>query len=123
MNSVIRILLTEDKKINQDIIVGILEGSNFKIDIANNGKEAIDKYQEDKYSLILMDIDMPIMNGYEATQFIRLKDKNIPIIALTAHNSLESNLRIKQVGMNECINKPVKVKRLYETFFKYIGAT
>jgi len=121
MQKTIKILLTEDKKINQEIIIGILEGSNIKIDIANNGKEAIDKYQKQNYALILMDIDMPIMNGYEATQLIRLKDKNIPIIALTAHNSLESILKIKQVGMNECINKPVKVEKLYETFFKYIN--
>jgi CheY-like chemotaxis protein len=121
MQKKVKILLTEDKKINQEIIIGILEGSNIKIDIANNGKEAIDKYHQQNYALILMDIDMPIMNGYEATQLIRLRDKNIPIIALTAHNSLESILKIKQVGMNECINKPVKVEKLYETFFKYIN--
>jgi len=121
MRNKIKILLTEDKKINQDIIIGLLEGSDIKIDIANNGQEALDKYQEQNYALILMDIDMPIMNGYEATQLIRLEDKKIPIIALTAHNSLESILKIKQVGMNECINKPVEVKKLYDTFFKYIN--
>jgi CheY-like chemotaxis protein len=123
MKQTIKILLTEDKKINQDIILGILEGSGIVIDIANNGKEAVEKYQESNYSLILMDIDMPIMNGYEATQKIRLMDKNIPIVALTAHNSLEAISKIKDVGMNEYINKPVELKRLYETFFRYINET
>ncbi len=123
MKKTIKILLTEDKKINQDIILGILEGSGINIDIANNGKEAIEKYEECNYSLILMDIDMPIMNGYEATQKIRLIDKNIPIIALTAHNSLEAISKIKNVGMNEYLNKPVEVQRLYETFFRYINIT
>jgi len=123
MQNKIKILLTEDKKINQEIILGILEDSGIKIDIANNGQEAIEKYEECNYSLILMDIDMPIMDGYEATQRIRSIDKHIPIIALTAHNSLEAISKIKDVGMNEYINKPVELKRLYETFFRYINIT
>ncbi|NOZ90496.1 MAG: response regulator [Epsilonproteobacteria bacterium] len=121
MKKTIKILLTEDKKINQDILLGILEGSGIVIDIANNGQEAIEKHHNCEYSLILMDIDMPIMNGYEATERIRLVDKNIPIVALTAHNSLEAILKIKDVGMNEYINKPIELKRLYETFFRYIN--
>ncbi len=72
MKKEIKILLTEDKKINQDIILGIFEESKFKIEVANNGKEALDKIKKDDYSLVLMDIDMPIMNGYEATREIRL---------------------------------------------------
>jgi CheY-like chemotaxis protein len=117
----IKILLTEDKKINQEIIIGILENSIFQIDIANNGKEAVDKYKQDEYSLILMDIDMPIMNGYEATRLIRLENKDIPIVALTAHKSYESRCKTKEVGMNEYLSKPVEPKRLYETFFRYIN--
>ncbi len=116
----IKILLTEDKKINQDIILGILEDSIFQIDIANNGKEAVAKCKDDEYSLILMDIDMPIMNGYEATKLIRLDNKHIPIVALTAHKCKNTIYKTKLVGMNEYLSKPIEPKRLYETFFRYI---
>ncbi len=116
----IKILLTEDKTINQDIILGILEDSIFQIDIANNGKEAVEKCRDDKYSLILMDIDMPIMNGYEATKLIRLDNKHIPIVALTAHKCANTIYKTKLVGMNEYLSKPIEPQRLYETFFRYI---
>jgi two-component system sensor histidine kinase/response regulator len=120
MKNKIKILLTEDKKINQEIILGILEDSMFQIDIANNGKEAVEKCKCDKYSLILMDIDMPIMNGYEATKLIRLDNKNIPIVALTAHKCEKTISKTKLVGMNEHLSKPIEPKRLYDTFFRYI---
>ncbi len=116
----IKILLTEDKKINQDIILGLLEDSKFEIDIANNGKEAVEKCRYINYSLILMDIDMPIMNGYEATKKIRLVNKNIPIVALTSHIDRNSIDRSREVGMNEHLSKPIEPKRLYKTFFRYI---
>jgi CheY-like chemotaxis protein len=117
----IKILLTEDKKINQDIILGILEDSIFQIDIANNGMEAVQKCKSDKYSLILMDIDMPIMNGYEATRLIRLDNKHIPIVALTANRCMSTISKTKEVGMNEYLSKPIEPQRLYKTFFRYIS--
>jgi len=121
MKKNIKILLTEDKKINQDIILGIFEKSKFQIDVANNGREAIDKFKRGEYSLILMDIEMPIMNGYEATKKIRLLDKQIPIVALTSNCSKLTINRAKKVGMNEHLSKPIEPKRLYETFFRYIN--
>ena len=117
-----RILLTEDKIINQDILIGILKGSGLKIDIANNGKEAIERCRKNKYALILMDIEMPIMNGYEATKIIREENVHIPIIALTANSAIEDICRSKEVGMNEHLSKPVEVNKLYETFYRYINA-
>jgi len=115
-----QILLVEDNIINQEIIIGLLESSGIKIDIANNGKEAVLLYESNSYELILMDLQMPIMDGYEATKIIREKDKEIPIIALTANAMKEDSQRTKNAGMNEHLNKPLDVEKLYETLLKYI---
>jgi len=123
MLSKMEILLTEDKKINQEIFMGILEGSGIKIDIASNGKEAVEKFRKKLYSLIVMDIEMPIMNGYEASKIIRTENANIPIIALTSNNSSRDILKSKKVGMNEHLAKPVKASTLYETFAKYVAVS
>jgi CheY-like chemotaxis protein len=115
------ILLVEDNKINQEIITGLLEHSGIKIDIAKNGKEGVDLSNTNKYELILMDLQMPIMDGYEATKIIRKRDKDVPIIALTANAMREDVQRTKQAGMNEHLNKPIEVEKLYETLLKYIS--
>ncbi len=116
-----KILLTEDKKINQLIVLGLLEESGFEIDIANNGEEAVNKCKEYNYSLILMDIEMPIMDGYDATRIIRKINKEIPIIALTSNGTIEDINRTKSVGMNEHLLKPIDLDLLYHTFSKYIN--
>jgi len=115
-----RVLLVDDNDINQEIVTGLLEHSKIKLDIASNGKEAIDMFEVDKYALILMDIQMPIMDGYEATKIIRQKDKHIPIIALTANAMKEDIQKSKLYGMNSHINKPINVDKLYGTLLKYI---
>jgi CheY-like chemotaxis protein len=117
----IEILLTEDKEINQEIFIGILEGSGINIDIAFNGKEAVEKSRRKAYSLIIMDIEMPIMNGYEASRIIRTENSEIPIIALTSRTSSHDILKTKKVGMNAHLSKPIEAKLLYETFSKYIN--
>jgi len=121
-----KILLVEDNKTNQEIILGLLESSEIQIDIANNGLEAIEKYKKAisvniPYELILMDLQMPVMDGYEATKIIREMDSNIPIIALTANAMKEDIEKTKQVGMNEHLNKPINVEELYKTLLKYIS--
>ncbi len=114
-----KILLVEDNQINQEIITGLLENSKIKLDIASNGKEAIDRFKPNIYTLILMDIQMPIMDGYEATKLIRQKDREIPIIAITANAMKEDIEKTKRYGMNSHINKPINVEKLYETILKY----
>ncbi|MEA3289141.1 MAG: response regulator [Campylobacterota bacterium] len=116
------ILLVEDNKINQDIIIGLLEDSGIDITVANNGKEAVDLYNQnkDKYELIFMDLQMPIMDGYEATKIIRKDNKEIPIIALTANAMKEDIEKTKDIGMDEHLNKPVDVDKLYSTLLEYI---
>ena len=117
----IEILLTEDKEINQEIFMGIMEGSGIIVDIAFNGQEAVEKSRKKHYSLIVMDIEMPIMNGYEASKIIRTEDSKIPIIALTSNNSRVDILKTQEIGMNEHLSKPVEPKILYETFSKYLN--
>jgi PAS domain S-box-containing protein len=117
------ILLVEDNETNQEIILGLLEDSGINIDIANNGKEAIEKYNlnKDKYELILMDIQMPIMDGYEATKVIRKENALLPIIALTANAMKEDVEKTQKVGMNDHLNKPIDVEKLYSTLLKYLS--
>jgi len=77
-----RILLAEDNEINQEIVSGLLENSRIELDIAKNGREAVEMFKSGRYTLILMDIQMPVMDGYEATKVIRQIDRDIPIIAI-----------------------------------------
>jgi len=116
------ILLVEDNLINQDIVLGLLEHSGINIDLAMNGKEAIDLFDKNpnKYELILMDIQMPIMDGFEATKLIRQKDKKIPIVALTANAMAEDKQQTKRAKINEHLDKPINVNKLYEVLLKYI---
>jgi len=114
-----KILLAEDNIINQEIILGLLENSNIEIDIAENGQAAIDMYHQNRYTLILMDIQMPILDGYAAAQEIRKTDKDIPIIAITASAMKEDIEKSISVGMNAQLNKPIDVHNLYEIIVKY----
>ena len=115
-----RILLVDDNEVNQEIVLGLLEHSSGKLDIASNGQEAVELFSKNNYSLILMDIQMPIMDGYEATRLIRIKDKNIPIIALTANAMKEDIEKTKQAKMQVHINKPINISELYEALLKYL---
>ncbi len=116
------ILLVEDNTINQNIIIGLLENSGINIDIANNGKEAIEKVEltPAKYKLILMDIQMPIIDGYAATKIIQQLNKDIPIIALTANAMKKDIKKTKQYGMVEHLNKPIDIEKLYTALLKYM---
>jgi CheY-like chemotaxis protein len=116
-------LLVDDNQINQEIVMGLLEYSKIELDLASNGKEAIDMYEPNKYALILMDIQMPIMDGYDATRVIRELDENIPIIALTANAMKEDIEKTTLCGMNSHINKPIDVNKLYSTLLQYMNCT
>ncbi len=115
------ILLADDNTINQEIIIGLLENSGINIDIAINGKEAIDMFSKNNYELILMDLQMPIMGGLEATRTIRETDSITPIIALTANAMKEDIDETRNAGMNEHLSKPIEVDRLYEVLLQYIS--
>ncbi len=117
------ILFVEDNLINQDIVLNLLKSSGINIDIAINGQEAIKMYTQDKnkYELILMDLQMPVMGGIEATQIIRKENETIPIIALTANAMLEDIKETKNAKMNEHLTKPIDIVLLYSVLLKYIS--
>ncbi|NLU34072.1 MAG: transporter substrate-binding domain-containing protein [Wolinella succinogenes] len=117
-----QILLVEDNAMNREIIMGMLQPFGIRIDIAQNGQEAVTLYQENpkRYELILMDIQMPVMDGYEATKILRAQGANLPIIALTA-NAMKSDIeRTKAAGMDEHLNKPIVVEKLFGTLLAHL---
>jgi len=115
------ILLVEDNLTYQLVMQGLLEECPLEISIANNGQEAINMFKQNSYDLILMDLQMPIMDGYEATRIIRSLDKEIPIIALTANAMKEDIEKTSAIGMNAHINKPVDVEKLFTALHQYLG--
>jgi CheY-like chemotaxis protein len=110
----IKVLVVEDIPLNQLLMKTLLDDFGFARDIAENGKIAIDKLKENDYDIILMDLQMPEMNGFEATEYIRntMKSK-IPIIALTADVTTVDLAKCKAVGMNDYIAKPIDERLLY----------
>lgn len=118
----LHVLLVEDNELNMEIAVAILESAGFEIEVARDGSEALDKVKSQPagyYELILMDIQMPMMNGYEATRAIRALDDpqkaRIPIIAMTANAFEEDKKNAYEAGMNAHIAKPIDVKILMQT--------
>ncbi|MFV5687898.1 response regulator [Flavobacterium sp. ZT3R25] len=110
----IKILVVEDIALNQLLMKTLLDDFGFERDIAENGKIAIEKLKEKEYDIILMDLQMPEMNGFEATEYIRkTMNSKIPIIALTADVTTVDLAKCKAVGMNDYLAKPVDEKLLY----------
>lgn len=110
----IRVLVVEDMALNQLLIKTLLDDFGFESDIAENGKIALKKLYDDPYDIILMDLQMPEMNGFEATKYIRNTIKlTIPIIALTADVTTVDMEKCKQAGMDDYIAKPINEKLLY----------
>ncbi|WP_234997809.1 response regulator [Mucilaginibacter sp. OK098] len=122
----IHILVVEDNLINQMLVIKVLKQRDFETDVAENGRIALDKYEKNDFDIILMDVQMPEMDGYEATQKIReLKTfkKSIPIIAMTAHTIKGEYERCLEMGMDDYISKPFDKKDLFEKIFKHLKRT
>ena len=116
----IRILVAEDNLTNQEIALAILEGAGIVVEIAKNGKEAVEAVQRSPFDAVLMDIQMPEMDGYEATRMIR-KDsrfKSLPIIAMTAHAMKGDEEKCLEAGMDGYVSKPISQDRLFHTIWK-----
>ncbi|MDO9186524.1 MAG: ATP-binding protein [Bacteroidia bacterium] len=110
----IKVLVVEDIALNQLLMKTLLDDFGFERDIAGNGQIAIEKLQARSYDIILMDLQMPVMNGFEATEYIRnTMNSKIPIIALTADVTTVDLAKCKAVGMNDYIAKPVDERVLY----------
>ena len=112
-----RLLLVEDEPINQEVAREILAELGWKIDVANNGREAVELVSQHRYDVILMDMQMPIMSGLDATRLIRqLPDcKDIPILAMTANAFVEDREACFDAGMNDFLIKPVMPDILFDT--------
>ena len=117
----LRVLLVEDYPMNVKVACRFLERWNVQVDVAENGQIALYKFAPQKYDLILMDIQMPVMDGYETTRNIRLLDTDIPIIALTASSSLSNQDIAFQVGMTDYLTKPFNPKELFQKIVRYGG--
>ncbi len=110
-----KILLVEDNPVNQQVASAMLEKLGLQITLAANGQEAVDLAQKSDFDLILMDIQMPIMDGYTATAIIRQYSDNlqqIPIIALTANAMFDDQQKCLDAGMNDFLSKPFMLAQL-----------
>lgn len=120
-----RILVVDDNEVNLTVATDLLTGEGFRVETASNGKEAVEKTLRQNYDLILMDMQMPVMDGLRATQEIRAHTgvKQLPIIALTANAMLEEIEKCRAAGMDDYLAKPIEPKKLFETLLKWIPET
>jgi len=120
--SMYRILLAEDDFINGKIVKTLLEKATYQVDWVKNGKEALDKLitGSSDYSLVLMDIQMPIINGYEVSSTLREQGIQIPIVSMTANAFCDEKTKSREAGINDYISKPVTKIGLFEVLEKYL---
>ncbi len=117
-----QVLLVEDNAINRQVAMEMLTQAGIVVEVAENGQEAVDMIvdQNMKFDAVFMDVQMPIMDGYKATELIRENTKELPIIALTAHVMPAAIKRCLQSGMNDHLNKPLNPELLYSTLVKWV---
>ncbi len=116
--SKLNILLVEDNQLNIQLILSLFSEYNLKVQVAENGSIAIEKMKENTFDIILMDMEMPVMNGYEATAIIRNELKsNIHIIAMTAHAMAGEREKCLALGMNEYVSKPINATLLFDKIY------
>ncbi|MDI3326471.1 response regulator [Pontibacterium granulatum] len=122
----LHILLAEDGLINQKVATKLLEQRGYFVDIANNGQEAVERYKQKHFDLVLMDIQMPEMDGFEATKHIRKLEaagaSHLPIIAMTANAMKGDREQCLKAGMDGYIPKPIRSEQLYETIEQVLNA-
>src|SRR5262249_13036563 len=121
-----RLLLTEDNVVNQKLALRLLEKRGHAVVIAANGKEALAALEGQPFDVVLMDVQMPEMDGFEATAAIRAKEKvaggHVPIVAMTAHAMKGDRERCLEVGMDGYISKPLQPSELFEAVEGRAGA-
>ncbi len=113
----LKVLLAEDNLVNQKLAARILEKEGCEVVLANNGVEALERFREESFDIILMDIQMPIMGGEEAVRLIREEEKNkhkVPIVALTAHAMREDREKYLGLGLDGYVSKPINRQALFE---------
>ncbi|OGD22126.1 MAG: hypothetical protein A2Y69_04310 [Candidatus Aminicenantes bacterium RBG_13_59_9] len=120
-----RILIAEDNLVNQRVAIYMLEKQGHQVTGAMNGEEALSAMEKENFELVLMDVQMPKMDGFQATRLIRAKERetsgHIPIIAMTAHAMKGDRERCLEMGMDDYIAKPLNVKQLSETIARVMS--
>ncbi len=116
-----KILVAEDNLINQQVAKATFKNLGFEIDMAKNGNDAIAKINDNNYDVIFMDIMMPELDGMEATKKLRKQNHNLPIIALTADINKEVQDKMKEIGMNDYIAKPIRINEIKRVLIKWFS--
>ena len=115
----VRILVVEDYPDNRDLILFMLETLGYKADSVTNGREAVDRLSESEYDIVLMDCQMPELDGYQATKIIRQQERNTTIVGLTAHAMQGDRQKCLDAGMNDYLTKPINMNDLEVTIQKW----
>jgi len=122
----LQILLAEDSLVNQKLAVALLERHGHTVVVANNGREAVAALESRPFDLVLMDVQMPEMDGLEATEAIRAREKrtgdHVPVIAMTAHALKGDRERCLEAGMDDYVSKPIHAAQLLDTMERVLGA-
>lgn len=121
----VRVLLVEDNPINQQLAVELMRARGVRVDVASNGQEAIDRialHRPNHYQVVLLDLQMPVMDGYETTRQLRMDARyvDLPIVAMTAHAMPDERQRCHALGMNGHISKPIAPELLYELLAQHL---
>ncbi|MBA5604271.1 response regulator [Duganella sp. FT3S] len=119
-----RVLLVEDNEVNQQVAREMLVGAGLQVDIANHGAECLTMLDRQHYDLVLMDMQMPVMNGLQATEAIRADGRyaDLPIVAMTANVLTEDRERCREAGMNDFVGKPIEPEALWAQLLRWIPA-
>ncbi|MFA6063548.1 MAG: response regulator [Gallionella sp.] len=117
-----RILLVEDNDLNQEVATELLKYAGFSVDLAENGQLALDKLEDAEYDIVLMDMQMPVMDGVSATRLIRKQPRfqNLPVVAMTANAMQGDRERCLEAGMNDHVAKPIEPEELWAALLKWI---
>jgi CheY-like chemotaxis protein len=118
-----RVLVVEDEPVNQEITLMLLEDLNLRVDLADDGRAAVNLVQQHQYDLVLMDMQMPVMDGLEATRQIRClpRGRTLPIVAMTANAFAEDKAHCFEAGMDDFISKPVEPLALFTSVLKWLA--
>ena len=117
-----RVLLVEDNRLNQEVMLGLLEGVGVLVTLANNGQQALECLSAHDFDAVLMDVQMPVMDGLQATRLIRENPSmaHLPVLAITANAGIENRTRCQQAGMSDFLVKPVAPEKLFAALVKWL---
>ncbi|RZJ11420.1 MAG: response regulator [Rubrivivax sp.] len=120
-----RILLAEDNAVNQEVAVALIGSAGLTVDVASDGQQAVEKVQAGDYALVLMDVQMPVMDGLDATRTIRRlpQGATLPILAMTANAFDDERQRCLDAGMDDHVAKPVVAEQLFATLYEWLSGT